>query len=178
MSKKHFPTRTDPINLPRRVREGLAEADSLLSKSKRQEALDILQELDRKFPRQTDVLGLMASTFIELGNQHGYLHTLYQLHSLTPNRADIKLGLAGAYLTNGRVALALRTFRQFLKQWPHDERVGDVQKTIPQLEQGLNETLSQLGFSLEDGLDFACKHEELQVLMEFGNYERGKQLAK
>ncbi|RPJ52069.1 MAG: hypothetical protein EHJ95_04520, partial [Methanobacteriota archaeon] len=33
-------------------------------------------------------------------------------------------------------------------------------------------------FSLEDGLDFACKHEELQVLMEFGNYERGKQLAK
>lgn len=178
MSKKNFPTRADPINLPRRLRDGLAEADSLLSKNNPHEALDILQELDRKFPRQTDVLGLMANTYIELGNQHGYLHALYQLHTLTPNRADIKLGLAGAYLTNGRVALALRTFRQFLKQWPHDERADDVQKTIPQLEQGLTETLSQLGLSLEDGLDFACKHEELQVLMEFGNYERGKQLAK
>jgi tetratricopeptide (TPR) repeat protein len=178
MSKKKFPTRTDPINLPRRLREGLAEAHGLLSKNKPQEALDLLQELDRKFPRQTDLLGLMANTYIELGNQHGYLHALYQLHNLTPNRDDIKLGLAGAYLTNGRVALALRTFRQFLKQWPYDERADDVQKTIPQLEQGLNETLSQLGFSLEDGLDFACKHEELQVLMEFGNYERGKQLAK
>jgi len=178
MSKKNFPTRMDPINLPRRLREGLAEADGLLSKNKPQDALDLLLELDRKFPRQKDVLGLMANTYTELGNQHGYLHALYQLHSLTPNRAEIKLGLAGAYLSNGRMALALRTFRQYLKQWPHDEQVVDVQKTIPQLEQGLSETLGELGFSLEDGLDFACKHEELQVLMEFGNYERGKQLAK
>ena len=178
MSKKNFPSRLDPRNLPRRLREGLAEADELLSKNKPQDALELLQELDRKFPRQTDVLGLMANTYIELGNQHGYLHALYQLHNLTPNRAEIKLGLAGAYLANGRMALALRIFRQFLKQWPHDERVDDVQKTISQLEQGLTETLSQLDISLEDGLDFACKHEELQVLMEFGNYERGKQLAK
>ena len=143
MSKKNFPTRTDPINLPRRLREGLAEADGLLSKNKPQEALDLLQELDRKFPRQTDLLGLMANTYIELGNQHGYLYALYQLHNLTPNRAEIKLGLAGACLANGRVALALRTFRQFLKQWPHDERADDVQKTVPQLEQGLTEIMKQ-----------------------------------
>ena len=178
MRKKNFSTRIDPINLPRRLREGLTEAEELLSKNKPQDALNLLQELDRKFPRQTDVLGLLANTYIELGNQHGYLHALYQLHTLTPNRAEIKLGLAGAYLANERMALALRTFRQFLKQWPHDERVDDVQKTISQLEQGLTESLSQLDYSLEDGLDFACKHEELQVLMEFGNYERGKQLAK
>jgi tetratricopeptide (TPR) repeat protein len=178
MSKKNFPIHKDPINLPRRLREGLTEASNLLSKNKPQDALDLLQELDRQFPRQTDVLGLLANTYIELGNHHGYLYTLYQLHNLTPNRAEIKFGLADAYLANGRMGLALRTFRQFIKQWPYDERVSDIQKTISQLEQGLIEMLSPLALSLEDGLDFACKHEELQLSMEFGNYERGKQLAK
>lgn len=178
MSKKNFPTRVVPINLPRKLREGLEEADDLLSKNKPQAALELLQELDKKFPRQPDVLSYTANACLDLGDQHGYLHAMYQLHTLTPNRPDIKLGLAGAYLANGRPALALRTFRQFLKQWPRDERAADVQKTILQLEQGLTEMLSQLDFSLESGLDFACKHEELQVLMETGNYERGKQLAK
>lgn len=178
MSKKILPTRVDPMNLPRRLREGLVEAEELLFENKLQEALDLLQDLDRKFPRQPDLLGLIANIYIDLGNQPGYLHTMYQLHNLLPNRADVKLGLAGAYLANGRIALALRTFRQFLKHWPHDERATDVQKTLPQLERGLADMLKQLDFSLESGLDFACKHEELQVLMELGNYERGKQLAK
>src|SRR5262249_587685 len=66
----------------------------------------------------------------------------------------------------------------FLKRWPHDERATDIQKTIPVLEQELTEMLEKLDFSLENGLDFASRHEELQVLMELGQYERGKQLAK
>jgi tetratricopeptide (TPR) repeat protein len=178
MSKKHFSTRVDPINLPRKLREGLEEAEQRLSEKKPQDALDLLHELDRKFPRQPDVLGYTANACLDLGDQHGYLHVMYQLHALTPNRADIKLGLAGAYLANERPALALRTFRQFLKQWPRDERAADVQETIPKLEQGLAEMLRQLDYSLEDGLDFVCKHEELQLLMEIGQYERGKQLAR
>ena len=178
MSKKNFPTRIDPLNLPRKLREGLEEAEELLLENETQSALDLLQALDQKFPRQPDVLGFMANAYLDIGNQHGYLHAIYQLHKLVPNRADVKLGLAGAYLANGRMALALQTFRQFLKQWPHDERAADVQKTIPELEAGLTEILSQLDFSLAAGLDFASKHEELQVLMELGNYERCKQLAK
>ena len=135
MSKKNFPTRTDPINLPRRLREGLAEADGLLSKNKPQEALDLLQELDRKFPRQTDLLGLMANTYIELGNQHGYLYALYQLHNLTPNRAEIKLGLApisrtdewrlpcghfGNSSNNGRMMNERMMFRKPFHNWNRD----------------------------------------------------------
>ncbi len=178
MSKKNFPTHIDPSNLPRKLRDGLEEAEKLLLKNESQSALDLLQALDQKFPRQPDVLGFMANACLDMGNQHGYLLAIYQLHKLVPNRADVKLGLAGAYLVNGRMALALQTFRQFLRQWPRDEQAADVQKTIPQLEAGLTESLSQLDYSLAAGLDFAAKHEELQVLMELGNYERGKQLAK
>jgi tetratricopeptide (TPR) repeat protein len=178
MSKKNFPTHINPINLPRRLREGIDEADTLISDGAAQQALELLQDLNKKFPRQPDVLGLMANAYNDLLNKHGYLHVMFQLHSLTPNRPQIKLGLAGAYLENGRIALALQTFRQFLKQWPHDEDVADVEKTVHQLEKTLTKILNDFGFTLENGLDFACKHEELQILMQIGEYERCKQIAK
>jgi len=178
MSKKNFPTRIDPINQPRRLREGLDEAVDLLDHNEPLEALELLEELDKKFPRQPDVLGLMGNAYTDLQDLHGYFHTIFKLHSILPNRADVKLGLAGAYLTTGKLALALQTFRQFVKQWPRHEGATDAQKIIPELEQALAELLPEFHLTLENDLDFACKHEEMQVLMETGQYERCKQLAK
>ncbi len=175
---KNFSPRFDPINLPRRLREGLEEADNFLAQGESQQALEILSELNKSFPRQPDVLGLMANANLDTDNQHGYLHAIHELHELTPNRAEVKLGLAGAYLSNGYPALALQTFRQFLKRWSHDERASDVEKTIPQLENALRELLHDPGDSLETGFEFACQHEEIRLLMESGNYTRCRQVAK
>lgn len=166
------------INLPRRLREGLAEADNLLSQGNPQEALSLLHELDNRFPHQPDVLGLMVNAHMDTGDQHGYLYAIYRLHELMPNRADVKLGLAGAYLTNGHLALALHTFRQFQKHWPHDDRASGVQKTIQQLEKGLEEILAELGDVSERGYEFVCQHEELRLMMDLGNYSRCRQLAR
>ncbi len=110
------------INLPRRLREGLAEAEELLLEDNTQQALNLLHELDNKFPRQPDILDLTANAYLDTNNQHGYLHAIYKLHGITPHRADVQLGLAGAYLTIGYLALALQTFRQFMKHWSRDER--------------------------------------------------------
>lgn len=165
-------------NLPNRLRDGLAQAEELLSEGDPQHALNLLHGLDNKFPHQPDVLGLTANAYLDTGNQHGYLQAIYKLHEITPNRADVKLGLAGAYLTNGYLALALQTFRQFIKHWSRDERAPDVQKTIQQLEKGLEEILAELGDVSEKGYEFACQHEELRLMMESGNYSRCRQLAK
>ncbi|MGA2489544.1 MAG: tetratricopeptide repeat protein [Anaerolineales bacterium] len=178
MSRKNFPTRVDPTRLPRRLREGLEEASELIEHRQPAQAFEVLSDLDDHYPRQPDVLGQMANAHLDLKNMPGYLHTMIRLHEITPNRVDVKLGLAGAYLSNERLALALRTFRQFLKQWPRDERAADVQKTISKLEASLGKILGELDFTLETGLDFAYKHEELQVCMETGEYERCKRLVK
>ncbi|MGE5374410.1 MAG: tetratricopeptide repeat protein, partial [Bacteroidota bacterium] len=178
MSKRNFSTRIDPVNLPRRLRDGLEEAERLLSRDKPQEALDQLTELDRQFPRQPDVLGLIANANLEMGNGHGYLHAIYKLHELLPNRAEVKVGLAGAYLSNGYLALAIQTFSQFLKRWPNDERTTDIRKTIPELEKFLEEILAESGSSLETGFEFACLHDEVRLQMDLGNYARCRQQAK
>lgn len=46
---KNSSLRFDPINLPRRLREGLQEADDLLERGKSQQALELLSELDKSF---------------------------------------------------------------------------------------------------------------------------------
>jgi tetratricopeptide (TPR) repeat protein len=179
MSKKfNFPTRGDPINLPRRLREGLAEAEKLLTDGQPEQALETLSELKRQFPNSADVLGLTSDAYYDLQDMHSYLWTMYQLHRLIPNRMEANLSLAGAYLANGRLGLALRAFRNFLKKWPKYEEADEIKKTIARLETALSEILAKLDFTLEDGLDFACKHEELQVLMEHQETQRSKQLAE
>jgi len=179
MSKKfNFPSRVDPINLPRRLREGLAEAEKLLTDGKPEQALETLSELKRQFPNSADVLGLMSDAYHDLQDMHSYLWAMYQLHRLIPNRLEANLGLAGAYLDNGRLGLALRAFRNFLKKWPRYEEVEEIKKTIARLETALSEILAKLDFTLDDGLDFACKHEELQILMEHQETQRCKQLAE
>jgi tetratricopeptide (TPR) repeat protein len=178
MSKKKKQNQLDSVNLPRRLRQGIEEADDLLAQGKPQEALELLHELDKKFPLQPNILGLLVNAYLDIHDQQGYLHSIYKLHTLTPNKAEIKLGLAGAYLTNEFLALALQTFRQFIRRWPNDERAIDVRKTIAQLELGLPKILSEIGFSMETGFNFACQHEELRLQMEMGNYDRCRKLAK
>ena len=178
MTKKGKQTRTDSIILPRRLREGLYDAEVLLTEDQPKQALELLQELDQKFPRQPDLLSLMANTCLDVGDKHGYLLAVQKLLDLTPNKAEVKLGLASAYLANGYLALALQTYRQYHKSWPNNEHAGEIQKTIQQLEKALTAYFSEIGFSLDTDLGFASKHEELRLDMEQGNYIRSRQLAK
>ena len=179
MSKKfNFSARMDPVNLPRRLREGLTDAEKYLTDGNPEQALETLSELERHFPNSADVLGFMSNAYYDLHDIHSYLWTMYQLHRLIPNRLEVNLGLAGAYLANDRLGLALRTFRNFLKKWPKYEDAEEIKKTTATLETALIEILAKLDFTLENGLDFACKHEELQVLMEHQETQRCRQLAE
>jgi len=182
MSKRSSSTHFDPVHLPRRLREGLEEANDLLERRHPKEALEILEELAKRHPNQPDVLGMMVNAYHDLKNDRGYLHTMIALHRLTPNRAEVKLGLAGGYLANSRPALAYRTFQEFLRKWPNHEQAAGVTKLLPDLDKVLTEALTDLNLSQtlspESKLDFASKHEEAQVLMEAGEFERGKRLAE
>jgi tetratricopeptide (TPR) repeat protein len=171
------PGQFDTFNIPRRLREGLEYADHLLSKNEPLEALQVIKELHEIYPRSAELLEIMADAYLEMQNMHGYFKTMYQLHQLTPNRAVVKLGLANAYLANGRLALALQTYRQFCAKWHQDERVAEIQKTIQIIEGSLMSFFQELELSFEDDFDFACKHDELQIQLDLENYARCKQLA-
>ncbi len=61
MAKRKISTDLNPVlNLPRRLREGLAEADLLLERGKTMQALDLLKELSDRYPNQVEVLEMLA----------------------------------------------------------------------------------------------------------------------
>lgn len=165
--------------LPRRLREGLSEAEDLLEKYGRpEEALEILEKLNKRYPRHEDVLGMLANVYVDLGNKSGYLSAMYRLHKITPNRAVVKLGLAGAYMSTGKVALAYQTFNEYLKKWKHHEKVKDAEKAVGILKESLDDILSRFDLDFDKGLKFASQHELLQVFMELGEYRQGRQIGK
>ncbi len=154
------------------------EASEWLDKGKPAQALEILEELDERYPNQVYVLEMMADACYDLKDDRGYLKAVRGLHRLTPNRPEIKLGTAGAYLASGYLALALEAFRGFLKRWPQHEHADEARKAVRKLEEGLPKILADAGLDFEADFDFAVQHEEVQVCLNSGDFERGKALIE
>ncbi|MGC8856088.1 MAG: tetratricopeptide repeat protein, partial [Anaerolineae bacterium] len=178
MSKAKKVSTVDPINLPRRLREGLGKANDLLDENKAKEALEILKELDERYPNQVYVLEMLVDAYASLQDERSYLSATRRLHRLAPNRADVKLSLGGAYMANVFPALALETFREFLKRWPQHEEANKVRTMVQQLEAELPKMLAESGLDFEADFAFACQHEEAMVCLETGEFSRAKSLIE
>ena len=164
----------DPLQYLRRE---IDKANLLLSRNKPKEALDHLLKLNNKFPKNPKVLELMAYAYSDLKNTFNFLDTMLQLNDLVKNDEYYLLGLAEAYLANDFRSLALQTYRQLHLQWPYSKKTSSVQEIIQKLEMDISESSSKLTFSLEPGLVFFSKHEQIQILMNQGNFEQSKEIA-
>jgi tetratricopeptide (TPR) repeat protein len=179
-SRRGKPRRPPSINrspADKFVRD-LKEADNLLGNQKYVEAREAFQELNRRHPNQEDVLRGLANACYYLHDMVGYQYALEHLIKLSPDDPDVAVGLAGSYMTNLRLTLALRAFRHFLRRWPGDERAANAKGTIADLERMIAERLGKLGFT-EDELDeLGALHDESQVLMEQGRYAEARRVME
>jgi len=112
--------------LSRRYWGELAQAIELLEKKRPAEARDKLQDLDRRVPNQINILTNLVNACYDLNDIESYQAACEQLLKIDRNNADVSLGLAGAYLSNGRLMLALRAFRDFVRRWPDHPRAHEV----------------------------------------------------
>jgi len=184
MSKKKRRRRRKTIKLPsrrsmpQRLISGLNEADAAMRRKRWDQAREILEELDRRYPNRIEVLSALVNVYHELRDTGRYQVACEQLLRLTPRDPDIALMLAGAYLTNMRPMLALRTFYRFLDRWPDHERAGEAREMVAEIEAGVDDLLADLGLPGEDGLELATLHEEVQSLLEQGKYAQARKVAE
>ncbi|MGH9751708.1 MAG: tetratricopeptide repeat protein [Blastocatellia bacterium] len=156
----------------------LYEADKLIESEKYLEARNALQELDRRFPDNEDVLRKLTNACHGIRDMRGYQYAIERVSKLAPDEPDAALGLAGAYMTNLKPVLALRAFRRFLERWPGDERAAGVVETIATLKRVAFERLSVLGFTEEEFDELGAMHDETQVMMEYGRYAEARRVAE
>jgi tetratricopeptide (TPR) repeat protein len=157
---------------------GLTQAEAQKRRRNWNQALEILKDLEARFPEEPDVYISQVNLFYEVGDIIRYQHACEKLLEVNPNNADATLGLAGSYLGNLRPVLALQKFKQFVEKWPNDQRVQDVSKTIAELEERISGITEDLGLVGEDAVEIAGLHEQAQCYLEIGKIEECKELER
>jgi Flp pilus assembly protein TadD len=170
MSKKiRRRRRTIPFRGQSRViKEGLAQAEKLSESGRHIEAHALLESLNQQYPNREDILSVLYNECIRLNDYRGVLRALVRLIRFDPDDPDLAVSLAGAYLSNERPALAMRTFRRFVERWPKSEQADYARDTIRKLEPFMKEYLSDFTVKGADALEICELHEESQVLLDAG----------
>ncbi len=154
--------------LPGRFLSQLDRAEALMGERRWEDAEEILQSLNDRFPLRPEILSPLANVSIELDDMETYQLCCEGILKVIPSDSDAISGLAGAYIANGRLALALKTFRRFVERWPDHPRAAEARKTIAELEPRLADIISEKGLVGEEGFEAAALHEEMQSLMAQG----------
>jgi tetratricopeptide (TPR) repeat protein len=175
MAKSKQPGRPTP---PRRLVEGTNKAFDLVKNGKAGEALDILVELDQAYPNTPEVLRIQVNAYYDLNDMRNYEHAVRRLARLDARDPDISYALAGAYLANGRPAMAIRTFKEALRRWPTYPKAEEARKTIPVLENALREQAPGLNLSEDQALDLFLQHDELRYCLDHGEFQQGRRVAE
>jgi tetratricopeptide (TPR) repeat protein len=173
------PARSRIISMPPRLIEALEEVDDLTRRKRWDEALDVLEELDERYPNHPAVLTQLANVSQELNDMTLFEDACACLVKADPDNDDAALALAGAYLQNARPVLGLRAFQRFVQRWPEHPQAPEVRQMIQKLEEGLAELLKPYGLSPnEASLTLAEQHEEVQFHLAHGNYAQVKRVAQ
>lgn len=164
--------------MPRRLYEGLVEADKHFERKDWELAVETLTELDRQYPNRPEVLGNLVSALYELDQIEDYQYALERYTKLEPKRAEALLALATAYGQNNRPVLALRTAQRFLQRWPDHEEAPSAQNMVAVIEPEVEKMLAEAGLPPGTaGADLAAAHEQMLSALAHGRFAQARQLG-
>ena len=178
MPKKKSSRSSRKATPPRRVIDGLYEAEELLEGGQPADAARLLEELDRRHQGYVPVLEMLAGAYYDAQDMSGYEWACYRLLQVDAFNADAALALGGAYIENFRPALAIRALEHFLRRWPDDERAAEARQTLDQLYVGLRSETEELDLPEDEALELAVQNEQVRLFLEHDRLPQGRQIAE
>ncbi|NJM40623.1 MAG: tetratricopeptide repeat protein [Anaerolineae bacterium] len=161
--------------LPRRMQEGLEEADVLTQRGNLLAARQVLDDLDRQYPNREEILTDLVNLNIQLNNLPNLIATCERLIKVSPYIPEAHISLAGAYLDSNYPTLALHRFRHFVKQFSSHQRASEIRELVTELEPTVEEMRRDVGL---DDAALSEKHEQAQVYLSQGHYAQGRRLCE
>jgi tetratricopeptide (TPR) repeat protein len=163
--------------VPSQVAARLREATACLRGRQPDRAVTILERLAKTHTQNRDVLLLLAEAYQATGDMMRYQSVVRRLTELAPNSPDLRLMLGGASLVNFFPAHALQAFRDFLERWPDHPEAEEARKTVADVEPTVRKMLAEYGLPWPEGLEVAVWHEEVQLLLNEGDYGKLHEVA-
>lgn len=168
--RPNLPASRPPARPALNLNAALDEIEALSARGQLAEVDEVLQALEQRYPHREEVMAARLNYYFDTQDMRRYQPLAERLYRIRPDDPDLTVSLAGAYLSNFRLGLALRTFRRFLQRWPDHHRAADARRTVDELTPQLQEELERLGFGGDAGLEAAVMHEEVQTLLEAGDF--------
>jgi Flp pilus assembly protein TadD len=151
---------------------GLDEAEELLAEGNFSDAIDVLEELRRCYPRRPEILSLLASAYFESGDQWSYQATCERLTVAAPNELQVWLALGTAALNNNQPAAAHRALTEAAVRWANDPEVQLALELLAPLDAFLAEECRTRGFDVESDFRILLLHDEINLHLHRGNYDQ------
>ncbi len=171
--REHVPAR-QVIRVPGAV----VEAAKLTEQRRFVEARDLLLSALPRYPTNVTLLTELLNASYDSRDMSTYELAAERLLKLTPEDPALTLGLAGAYLSNLRPALAHRTFQRFLKRWPDHPQAAEARKTSAEMAEIVRDNMAHEGIASEDALEVAALNEESASLMEHDDQFGARRVAE
>ena len=151
----------------------LSEAIDLFKANKWQEAFEAAEKAVETYPKERRFWEIIAISGSYLGEYSSLQRAYGKLVAFDANDDQAWYGLAQAYAFGARVALSVRTYKQFLERFPFDSKAKDAEDFVKAGEKDLQAIFDVFGLpNNEESFNLACLHEKIQVLMAQGNFEQ------
>jgi len=158
---------------------GLDEAEQLVDEGNLEQAIEVLEELQRRYPRREEVLGLLLETCSRHQDMWSYQAACQRFIKANPDEPEIWLALAGSALQNGQAAAAHAAFRHFLSRWPNHQAADDKTRALcDELDGFLRGEIAQQRLQQEDGFQLLELHDEINFHLHSNDDDRVCQTAE
>jgi tetratricopeptide (TPR) repeat protein len=147
-------------------------AAELLDRRLFHEARELLEEYEAANPGHRQVLRLLLGIYQEQRDYGPFCAVCRRLVEKEPEDPLLHLMLAGGYLSDARIASALRAFRRFVELRPNDPLADGARESIEQIEPVVDQLLQDLALTGDDRLEFLAMHEEMMACLALGDDTR------
>jgi tetratricopeptide (TPR) repeat protein len=124
------------------------------------------------------VLGLLLDCYQEQQDMWSFQVACQKFLALDATDADLWLAWAGAAVGNDQLTTAHHACDHFVNHWPDHPNAHEARETREQLGEVLLVEIAKFGLPQERGMELLRLHEEVNLQLHQGNFERVCQLAE
>ncbi len=151
---------------------GLDEADELLARGKYDQAIEVLDELGRRYPRRVEIVSRLAEAQLKAGNLWSYQATCARLSAIEPDDPMTWLAFGSAALGNSQPATAQRAFAHVASTWPDHPDSAQARQMQESLREFLTAEIQRRGLAQEIGFRVLLLHDEITRHLHLGEYDK------
>jgi tetratricopeptide (TPR) repeat protein len=151
---------------------GLDEAEELFANGEIGPAVEVLDELSRRYPRDLEILARLAEVHQHTSDSWAFQEICQRITVAAPDEPIWWLALASAALLNGQPATAVRSFAHFTAAWPNHPETPRAQQMQQSLQEFLAGEYRIRGWKERAGLQILLLHDEINLYLNRHKYDQ------